>query len=165
MTWVSLQMISLGSLLFLNDQISASRADKGPRRIRIEKFENTTGLFLEWHQRKLKVISTQQLDRGECVKAVNQMHGDPNKRSLSPWEYSTHRDDSRFPNEISVAKCLCRGCIINKKENHNYNSVPVFAPLTVLKKTLLQRNPDKYRLTFEVIKIPVACTCVVPQIN
>lgn len=70
---------------------------------------------------------------------------------------------SRFPQEIAVAKCLCQGCIINQHEDLNYNSVPVFAPLKVLRKTRCQDDPSKYVVTKAFIKVPVACTCAVPK--
>ncbi|KAI3377279.1 hypothetical protein L3Q82_008489 [Scortum barcoo] len=73
------------------------------------------------------------------------------------------RDDSRIPHEISVAECLCSGCIVNQREESTYNSVPVFAQRMVLKKSRCPDNPNKYVVRRDVIKVPVACTCVVPK--
>lgn len=69
---------------------------------------------------------------------------------------------ARVPSEILFAECLCEGCLINQREDHNYNSVPVFSTLRVLMKTPCQDDPNKYVVTEHVIKVPVACTCVVP---
>uniref|UniRef100_A0A3Q2XWI3 Interleukin 17c n=1 Tax=Hippocampus comes TaxID=109280 RepID=A0A3Q2XWI3_HIPCM len=99
-----------------------------------------------------------------CAMMLQELHGDTNNRSLSPWTYRLYRDDRMFPHEIVVAECLCQGCIINQREEQNYNSVPVFAPLMVLRKDQCPSDPNKYILKKVLIKIPVACTCVVPKV-
>uniref|UniRef100_A0A673VZ39 Interleukin 17C n=1 Tax=Salmo trutta TaxID=8032 RepID=A0A673VZ39_SALTR len=82
-----------------------------------------------------------------------------NNRSLSPWRY---RED-RIPSKIMVAECLYEGCIINKHEDMEYNSVPVLATFTVLQKTVCPGNPQHYLVTVDSVTFPVACTCVVPR--
>ncbi|XP_047437027.1 uncharacterized protein LOC125005614 isoform X1 [Mugil cephalus] len=100
-----------------------------------------------------------------CDQAAREMSEDPSDRALSPWRLRTDRDDTRFPPEIYVAECLCQGCIIGQRENLSYNSVKVHASLLVLRKSQCPRDPSKYKLTKELIKVPVACTCVRPVIR
>ncbi|XP_042260624.1 interleukin-17C-like [Thunnus maccoyii] len=131
----------------------------------MKAFNNGVGNFWRLYWNKLSVsknLLSLQSTR-TCEQVAKEMHGEQNNRALSPWEYSIDRDDSRFPHEIAVAKCLCKGCIINRRENHSYNSVPVRAPLTVLMKTPCPSDPDKYVLRKNVIVIYVACTCVSPM--
>ncbi|XP_061669388.1 interleukin-17C-like, partial [Syngnathoides biaculeatus] len=93
-----------------------------------------------------------------------QKAGQRDSNSKSSESYSElHRDDHRFPCEIVIAECLCQGCIINQREKLSYKSVPVFAPLLVLRKVQCPVDPNKYILKKDLIKIPVACTCVVPK--
>ncbi|XP_053181773.1 interleukin-25-like [Scomber japonicus] len=98
-----------------------------------------------------------------CQQAAKEMEGEPHKRALAPWKYSIDTDENRLPHKIAVAECLCGGCIINASETHDYNSVPVKAPLMVLKKTQCPHDPDKYVFKTEFIFVTVACTCVVPN--
>ncbi|KAM4592583.1 uncharacterized protein PAE49_023172 [Odontesthes bonariensis] len=107
-------------------------------------------------------------DARNCERAVEKMLKDPQKRhdkslrSLSPWEFCIHRDDNRVPHEISVAMCLCQGCIIDRHEDASYNSVPVCGQMMVQWRTQCKNDTNKYVVKREVISIPVACTCVRP---
>ncbi|XP_072235968.1 interleukin-17C-like [Leuresthes tenuis] len=107
-------------------------------------------------------------DARNCEHQVEKMLKDPQRRqdksprSLSPWEYCIHRDVNRVPHEISVAMCLCQGCVINQDEDASYNSVPVCGQMMVLWRMQCPHDPNKYVVKKEVISIPVACTCVKP---
>ncbi|KAG8001152.1 Interleukin-17C [Nibea albiflora] len=98
-----------------------------------------------------------------CKEAALEMRGEANRRSLSPWRYRLDRKDDRFPRDIYMAECLCQGCINEQQEDMSYNSVPVHAALTVLTKITCPHDSNKYKLKKEIIKVPVACTCVVPR--
>lgn len=74
---------------------------------------------------------------------------------------SINWDADRIPPDISFAECLCKGCIINQKENLSYNSVQVFAQMMVMKKT--KCDDENYVLKIESLSVPVACTCAVPR--
>ncbi|XP_017551627.1 interleukin-17C [Pygocentrus nattereri] len=92
-----------------------------------------------------------------------QFSSEPRNRSLSPWRLITHPNPNMYPETYEEAKCLCSGCIINGKENTDYNSVPVERSMMFLKKVACKADPQKYSLIIEHRKIPVACTCVVPR--
>lgn len=77
--------------------------------------------------------------------------------------FSLDRDENRFPDEISFAECLCQGCIIKHHQEMVYNSVPVFAELMVLRKYRCPHDSNQYVVKKDFIKVPVACTCVVPK--
>uniref|UniRef100_A0A4W5M1G4 Interleukin 17c n=1 Tax=Hucho hucho TaxID=62062 RepID=A0A4W5M1G4_9TELE len=87
-----------------------------------------------------------------------------NNRSLSPWRYRIDEREDRIPAKIMVAECLYEGCILNKHEDMNYNSVPVLTTFKVLQKTACPGNPGHYLMTVDSVTIPVACTCVVPRL-
>ncbi|CAK6979273.1 interleukin-25-like [Scomber scombrus] len=117
-----------------------------------------------WHMNMPQPPASASLkDSHTCKQAAKEMIGEPHQRALAPWKYSIDTDNNRIPNKIAVAKCLCRGCIINQREKHDYNSVPVKASLMVLRKSRCPHDPDKYVFKTEFILIPVACTCVVPN--
>uniref|UniRef100_A0A3B4A9T3 Interleukin 17c n=1 Tax=Periophthalmus magnuspinnatus TaxID=409849 RepID=A0A3B4A9T3_9GOBI len=107
-----------------------------------------------------------------CAQLVEQAQQQPQHlytRALSPWTYRLNRDERRFPRDISEARCLCSGCILHRAhedrphEEHGYNSVPVYTHMLVLSKTPCAGQPNKYRLTKRMLRVPVACTCVVPK--
>ncbi|XP_031179370.1 interleukin-17C-like [Sander lucioperca] len=154
--WVSLHMISLGSLLFFaaagwgSTCLSEDKLNK-----RVERFERTYWSNLSSYQ-KLEGAQT-------CVEAAAEMRGAMNRRSLSPWKYNISRNDSRFPHEIAFAKCLCNGCIINGREDTSYNSVPVVVKLVVLRKTPCPWDKTKFVVKNDSEAIAVGCTCVVPK--
>ncbi|XP_028434505.1 interleukin-17C-like [Perca flavescens] len=147
--WVSLHMISLGSLLFLNGHTTSAAAGGGSRCLSEDQLNKKVHMF----ERRYWGALSHKL----------QMHGDLNRRSMSPWKYCINREDDRFPHKIAVAKCLYEGCIINGREDMNYNSVPVMANLMILKKTPCKQNKTKYMVEKGIEKIAVGCTCVVPK--
>ncbi|KAK5874397.1 hypothetical protein PBY51_019343 [Eleginops maclovinus] len=163
-TFVSLQMISIGSLLVFNAFISTSAngnsshnclsaADVKKKGERFEKKFAEELIFT-------KILRTATRN---CSEAAAEMREALHQRSLSPWMYIEDRDDDRFPHVISFAKCLCEGCIINKQENFSYNSVLVYAQLPVMEKTKCDGYSDRYKVKQGFINVPVACTCVVPN--
>uniref|UniRef100_A0A3Q0TFC1 Uncharacterized protein n=1 Tax=Amphilophus citrinellus TaxID=61819 RepID=A0A3Q0TFC1_AMPCI len=87
----------------------------------------------------------------------------------SPWHRGgqhthprTSIHDSRYPPDITFAKCLCKGCIINGHEDHSYNSVPLMALRSVLIKTKCKDGTNTYRVKKTRINVPVGCTCARP---
>uniref|UniRef100_A0A3B5AJ11 Interleukin-17C-like n=1 Tax=Stegastes partitus TaxID=144197 RepID=A0A3B5AJ11_9TELE len=98
-----------------------------------------------------------------CAQVAEMLPKDTAGRSLSPWSYRLDRDDNRFPHEIPVAKCLCEGCIINQREDVNYNSKPVFVWRNVLRKEPCPGDPTRVQVSKEKFKVAVACTCVWPE--
>uniref|UniRef100_A0A3Q2UBS6 Interleukin-17C n=1 Tax=Fundulus heteroclitus TaxID=8078 RepID=A0A3Q2UBS6_FUNHE len=149
-----------------------SRADRqppDPRRsdcVTEEQLRSREDRFV----RRSKVYSVNaQSGNRTCAQVVEEMRKDPrrfteqSRRSLSPWEYKVDRDVERIPPEISMAQCLCEGCIINLREDHSYNSVMVKTQMTVLKRKPCPGDPKKYVVKKEIISVPVACTCVKPS--
>ncbi|XP_070766618.1 interleukin-17C-like [Enoplosus armatus] len=171
MPWLCLKMISIGSLLIFNDRTSSSSSSSSSssagssRCISEDELNNRTDKFQRSYWDKLSVSKNLVPVRGPrtCAQTAKEIHGDLNNRSLSPWTYSLNRDVDRFPHEIAFAECLCQGCIINQHEELSFNSVPLFAPLMVLRKTRCPRDPNKYVVKKDFIKVPVACTCAVPK--
>ncbi|GLD55727.1 interleukin-17C-like protein [Lates japonicus] len=166
MEWEGLRLqISLGSLLIFNDQTSLSAAARSSRCISEDQLNNRTDKYRKtyWDQLIISKIKVPLQDTSTCQQTAKEIRQEVNMRSLSPWKYSLDRDDDRFPREIAVAKCLCEGCIINQKEDMSYNSKEVFAQVMVMKKAQCKEDPKKYVVNKEFIKIPVACTCVVPS--
>ncbi|XP_032417602.1 interleukin-17C-like [Xiphophorus hellerii] len=113
-------------------------------------------------------LSAQTSNR-TCAQVLEEMRKEPQRfkekssRSLSPWEYSVHRDADRVPAEISMARCLCDGCIINLREVPSYNSVLVLAQTTVLRRKPCPSDPNKFVVWKELMAVPVGCTCVRPN--
>uniref|UniRef100_A0A3B4Z8V6 Uncharacterized protein n=1 Tax=Seriola lalandi dorsalis TaxID=1841481 RepID=A0A3B4Z8V6_SERLL len=166
MELVSLQMISLGSLLIFTDLTSsfpAAQADSS-KCISVDKLEVHFDRFLERHWREQSVSThLPQEDDLTCAQVANQMRGGLNSRSVSPWKSRLDHDVNRIPQHIVFAECLCQGCIINQHENLNYNSVPLFAKKMVMNKTKCKHCPGKYKVKVHYIQVPVACVCVVPK--
>ncbi|XP_041849970.1 interleukin-17C-like [Melanotaenia boesemani] len=104
--------------------------------------------------------------RDTCEQAVDDVlkgeKNETNLRSLSPWEYCIDRDVGRFPTDISIARCLCQGCVTDQSNNMDYNSVPVCGQMMVLWRKKCPQNPDKYVVRKYFISVPVGCTCVRP---
>ncbi|KAK2853631.1 hypothetical protein Q5P01_006292 [Channa striata] len=170
------------SLLLLSSQAAPPR---GVRCLSDTEVKARTEGFLQryWDTlRNFTLLRPPPPERRTCAQLAKDVHGNVNGRSLSPWKYertakicggdlrsasgSAHRlnqDDTRFPHEISFAKCLCEGCIINGHEDLTYNSVLVYVKFVVMKKTVCQHDQKKYRIKKNVISVPVACTCVVPK--
>ncbi|KAG7242703.1 hypothetical protein INR49_020078, partial [Caranx melampygus] len=145
MTWVSLQMISLGSLLFFTHQTSFLTAApaKSSRCISAEQLSARSDRFLHKHWDRLHFDRNKTSPQRTCAQAAEEIDDQLANRSFSPWKYSVNRDVDRIPSDISFAECLCQGCIINRKENLSYNSVLVFAPMMVMRKTKCDGDPKK----------------------
>ncbi|XP_039651594.1 interleukin-17F-like [Perca fluviatilis] len=158
--WVSLHMISLGSLLFLNGHCPSAAAGGRSRCFSEDQLKKRADRF---ERRYWGTLSHNLQGARTCAGAAAEMRGDVNGRSLSPWNYSITREDDRFPHEIAVAECLHEGCIINGSVNKDYNSVPVIAKLMILKKTPCKWDATKYMVEKGIQKIAVGCTCVVPK--
>ncbi|XP_062403454.1 interleukin-17C [Sardina pilchardus] len=97
-----------------------------------------------------------------CPEFKLQSSSDISNRSLSPWRYRTDVDETRYPEHISVAECLCAGCIIDGKENRDYISHPVFQTMMVVRKKECAVK-GQYSFKTEMIQVPVACTCLIPR--
>ncbi|KAM6950344.1 uncharacterized protein PEZ65_023392 [Lycodopsis pacificus] len=159
---VSLQMILL---LIFNDQLSspAAAAAGRSRCVGVEQVNNTVDRFQRRYWGRLRFFQNTQ-DTRTCAQTVAEMRGDLSNRALSPWRYSLNKEDNRIPYEVPFAECLCDGCIINQREDMRYNSVPVFASQMVMRKTPCPRDPNKFAVSKYVIKVPVGCTCAVPNL-
>ncbi|MEQ2248516.1 hypothetical protein ILYODFUR_019858 [Ilyodon furcidens] len=183
MTRISLHLVSLCLLLLLlTGRTAASRslcaqnlrslADRyppephGPKCITEEQLHSRENRILKKYQ--VTDMSAQNSSR-TCAQVLEEMRKGPpryqekSRRSLSPWEYSVDQDDERIPSQISVARCLCEGCIINLREDPSYNSVKVCAQMMVLRRKPCPNDAKKYVVKKELITVPVACTCVKPS--
>ncbi|XP_075197740.1 interleukin-17A-like [Anomaloglossus baeobatrachus] len=84
-------------------------------------------------------------------------------RSISPWEYRSNVDNSRFPAVITEAQCLHRGCLDPEgNEDLSMNSVPIRQEILVLRREMRGCVP-LYRLEKQMVT--VGCTCVRPIIH
>ncbi|XP_078686389.1 interleukin-25-like [Branchiostoma floridae x Branchiostoma belcheri] len=88
---------------------------------------------------------------------------DVHHRSSSPWNYRIDYDPKRFPDELAVAECLCKGCLIHGFEDFTMQSQPVTTKIQVLRSTgrCDWRGFFSYRFHWE--DVPIACTCVRPE--
>lgn len=145
MSWTSLQMISLGSLLLFGDRPLCAGSS---RCVTEDKFSRLLRRFQE------------ELVVDGAAPGFSVQPPDVNKRSLSPWEYRKDTNDSRHPREIFIAKCEHHGCMIGGEESNNYNSVEVVVPMLVVYKSKCKNGT---KLTHTRIMVPVACTCVQPK--
>ncbi|XP_071397763.1 interleukin-17C-like isoform X3 [Centroberyx affinis] len=169
MTW-----ICTGWLLILSDRTAAAAARNCSRKrcCSQTELEHFTAKFeKKYHREKFGIPRLGELrelephwDRQSCssftLQTASQQLG---SRSLSPWRYRIDDEDGRIPRHIAMAECLCEGCIVNQREDLGYNSVPVRAQLTVLRKTTCPGDAQRFLITAQVVEIPVACTCVVPK--
>ncbi|XP_017296170.1 interleukin-17C-like [Kryptolebias marmoratus] len=172
MVRIPLHMVSLCGLLLV---LSGSRG--GPARCRCRdetQADKHWKRLLKQYREDVRLAGTSRCHESAqsrsrtCDQVIKEMIKDPwthqdNQRSASPWEYLLDQNEERFPPQISVARCLCEGCIIHRQENRNYNSVPVCAQMMVLWKKTCSHDPKKYVITKEFISVPVACTCVRPK--
>ncbi|XP_004600868.1 interleukin-17C [Sorex araneus] len=93
------------------------------------------------------------------------------QRSISPWRYRVDSDESRHPQKLAWAECLCRGCLSTRsgRETPALNSVPLLQTLPVLRRRPCAPHPAAAPLPgavafhTEFIQVPVGCTCVVPR--
>ncbi|CAK6979159.1 interleukin-25-like [Scomber scombrus] len=135
--------------------------------ISMNEFNDHAGRYRTWHMNMPQPPTSASLqDSSACQKAAKEIErrAAPTRPGPMEVQVSIDTDNNRIPHEIAVAECLCRGCIINQREEHDYNSVPVQPPLMVLRKSRCPHNPDKYVFKTEFILITVACTCVVPDV-
>ncbi|KAF3686784.1 Interleukin-17C [Channa argus] len=163
MKWVFLQKIFL---LVFYIQFSSIPAAKPLKCISETEVKNRTDKFLRKGWDRLRNSQLRQPappDTRKCAQIAKEMYGNVNNRSLSPWKYELNLNDSRYPQIIYFAKCLCEGCIINGREDKTYNSVLVFVQLVVMEKTACRTDPKTYEVKRNAIDVPVACTCVVPK--
>lgn len=80
-------------------------------------------------------------------------------------------DESRYPQKLAVAQCLCRGCVNAKtgRETAALSSVPLLQSLLVLRRRPCSRDatglptPGAFSFHTEFIRVPVGCTCVLPR--
>ncbi|XP_055268943.1 interleukin-17C [Moschus berezovskii] len=105
------------------------------------------------------------LQPGEVLEA------DVHQRSISPWRYRVDTDESRYPQKLAFAECLCRGCISAKtgRETAALNSVPLVQSFLVLRRRPCSQDatgaptPGAFAFHAEFIRVPVGCTCVLPR--
>lgn len=84
---------------------------------------------------------------------------------------SVDTDESRYPQKLAFAECLCKGCISTKtgRETAALNSVPLTQSLLVLRRQPCSRDaagaptPGAFAFHAEFIRVPVGCTCVLPR--
>ncbi|CAI5646427.1 interleukin-17F isoform X2 [Oreochromis niloticus] len=150
--------LQLISLLILHELCAAAS-----RCLSAEVVEARERKFNASQKLNLQPDAREHQNRTTCEQAAQQMH-ELNGRALSPWRYYIDRNDSRQPRDISFAKCLCKGCIIDGHEVNDYNSVEVWAPMLVLIKTEC-KDANTYRVQKMRIEVPVGCTCVRPKIT
>ncbi|XP_020512689.1 interleukin-17C [Labrus bergylta] len=158
MAWVSLQMISIGSLLM---HTASHAAVRGSRCTREDTIKDRSDNLMRLYENNLEVLK--EPPQRTCAQAATEMRGKLKNRALSPWTYRLNKDTERIPAVIAFADCLCEHCILNGQEDWNYNSVQVNASLLVFRRTRCGGN--RYRLSKDFITVPVACTCVVPNYN
>ncbi|XP_044116300.1 interleukin-17C [Neovison vison] len=99
------------------------------------------------------------------------LEADIHQRSISPWRYRVDTDESRYPQKLAFAQCLCRGCISARtgRETAALNSVPLQQTLLVLRRQPCSRDatglptPGAFSFHAEFIRVPVGCTCVLPR--
>ncbi|XP_015351755.1 interleukin-17C [Marmota monax] len=96
---------------------------------------------------------------------------DTHQRSISPWRYRIDTDESRYPQKLAFAECLCRGCISTRtgQETAALNSVRLHQSLLVLRRRPCSpdgaeaTSPGAFAFHTEFIRVPVGCTCVLPR--
>ncbi|XP_040026036.2 interleukin-17F-like isoform X1 [Gasterosteus aculeatus] len=151
---------------FVPASSSAAAATRSRGCISLERLNRTVDRFQRTHGSPTMTRNRQdarQDARQTCAQAAAGMSGELRDRSLAPWRYSINTEDDRIPHKIAVAECLCDGCIINQREDMRYNSVPVFAPLMVMRKTPCPRDHARFMVSRDWIKVPVGCTCAAPK--
>ncbi|XP_014692083.1 interleukin-17C isoform X2 [Equus asinus] len=99
------------------------------------------------------------------------LEADIHQRSISPWRYRVDTDESRYPQKLAFAECLCKGCISTRtgRETAALNSVPLHQSLLVLRRRPCAPDatgvpvPGAFTFHVEFIRVPVGCTCVLPR--
>nr|XP_058901939.1 interleukin-17C isoform X1 [Kogia breviceps] len=110
-------------------------------------------------------------DQCRVLQPEEVLEADVHQRSISPWRYRVDTDESRYPQKLAFAECLCRGCISAKtgRETAALNSVPLAQSLPVLRRRPCSRDaagvptPGAFTFHTEFIRVPVGCTCVLPR--
>ncbi|TWW67625.1 interleukin-17C-like [Takifugu flavidus] len=166
MSWTSLKMISLGSLLLFGERplcaggspcVSENEANQ-----RLERFhKNRPGPWVPRKDHRTTCEDVARLLESEDV--ASQLKGEHMTRSVSPWRYRIDSNINRSPAEIPMAECLCKGCILEHKETHDYNSVSVTTHIKVLYKIPCPDDPGKYLMKHEYFEVSVGCICVEPK--
>ncbi|XP_043937511.1 interleukin-17C-like [Protopterus annectens] len=92
---------------------------------------------------------------------------DLSSRSISPWTYRIDVDETRYPEKLAFAECLCKGCIdiTTGEESSSMNSVVLEQTMMVLRKKTCSTNKNAYTFETDYIKVPVGCTCVLPKMK
>ncbi|XP_075043888.1 interleukin-17C [Mixophyes fleayi] len=87
------------------------------------------------------------------------------ERSISPWAYRIDVDDTRYPQKLAFAHCLCQHCISSDtgRENSSLNSVLIKQEMLVLRKKSCPHNPALSTFVLEKLSVPVGCTCSIPR--
>nr|BAI82582.2 interleukin-17C-2 [Takifugu rubripes] len=155
--------ISLGSLLLFGERplcaggsqcVSEDEANQ-----RLERFHKNrpTPTFTD-HQTTCEKVRQLFEDVAPQLKGEHMR-----QRSVSPWRYRIDHNINRSPADIAMAECLCKGCILEQKETHDYNSVSVTTHIKVLYKNPCPDDPGKYLMKHEYFKVSVGCICVEPK--
>ncbi|XP_069755633.1 interleukin-17C [Narcine bancroftii] len=117
----------------------------------------------------VKHLEQQPQRAGRCPKLGHHSHSQHNtdisRRSLSPWEYRIDKDETRIPSKLAFAHCLCEGCIDAEtgEETRALNSVRLERSMLVLKRHVCPGKAGHYCFEPKYIKVPMACTCVLPR--
>ncbi|XP_053410821.1 interleukin-17C [Nycticebus coucang] len=99
------------------------------------------------------------------------LEADTHQRSISPWRYRVDTDEDRYPRQLAIAECLCKGCIDARtgRETAALNSVRLSQSLLVLRRRPCSSDgsgkptPGAFSFYTEFIRVPVGCTCVLPR--
>ncbi|XP_060923592.1 interleukin 17a/f2 [Limanda limanda] len=81
-----------------------------------------------------------------------------NRRSLSPWKWSSSTVKDRIPSTVWEAECLDAFC--SGLDEHRLMSVPVYQSVLVLSR---QQGARCYTASY--LSVAVGCTCVWAQTN
>ncbi|XP_063425456.1 interleukin 17-like protein [Mytilus trossulus] len=108
------------------------------------------------NQLDLTVLSnTESTEIIPCPSQTLSHHGDPQRlRSTCPWIWEANTDNTRYPQKIYNARCICRKCIGSSTKYHCesiFTRVKVFRILNCVN-GLLRYVQDEQRVS-------VGCTC------
>ncbi|XP_039268311.2 interleukin-17B-like [Styela clava] len=106
--------------------------------------------------------------RSSCRENLPKWVKKENLRSISPWDYCSHYDETRFPQVITEASCLCKGCIDLNTGLHTWNGVskPIPVVVSVIYRKSYIPSFDKctnYGCYEKLIQVDVACHCYLPR--
>ncbi|XP_043937512.1 interleukin-17C-like [Protopterus annectens] len=158
------------SELEVNDQLlrhlvgKPMRWDRYPSVFLVEQLEplnKSNNKRVRWHHKH------------SCPTLANHHHNhhhlaakeDLNSRSISPWTYRIDVDETRYPEKLAFAECLCNGCIDTRTgtENLSLNSVLLEQTMMVLRRKPCSTSKKAYSFEIEYIKVPVGCTCAMAK--